>query len=392
MSSPGTAALLERVADEVVVLAPPVEPMLAEADRLRRRRRTAVGGAVLAVLVTLGAADAVTSLAAPDPQAWPVAAPPDGMRFVGVGRAAIAVPIAWETGATRCGQPLRDTVVIGPAPAATCTAPRPAGVRSVVVTPGPPGPGFRADSTYDVSGHRVERGRTTCPGGTCSAVVHVPTENVTFTVASSNTRPERARAEVAGMVRGLRVLGGQVAVPGTDTLAAGYGRSAEAKYVADLRGLGLEPVVAVDTATDAEAGTVTEVSPEPGHPAAARQRGHRDAWPTGPAPPADLVAVGIGSVDDDRTYRGLTHEDIRRGATLEVPQGTDIWAYADGHAVADPGRPQDGGSIALDFWRNQARWPTVWEAVQPGITEVTLSIRADGRRVDLGTVRIVVTE
>ena len=49
MSSPGTTALLERTADEVVVLAPPVEPMLAEADRLRRRRRTAVGGAVLAV-------------------------------------------------------------------------------------------------------------------------------------------------------------------------------------------------------------------------------------------------------------------------------------------------------------------------------------------------------
>ena len=391
MSSPGTADLLERVADEVVVLAPPVEPMLAEADRLRRRRRTAVGGAVLAVLVTLGAADAVTSLTAPDPQAWPVAAPPHGMRFVGVGRAAIAVPIAWETGATHCGQPLRDTVVIGPAPAATCTAPRPADVRSVVVTPGPPGPGFRADSTYDVSGHRVERGRTTCPGGTCSAVVHVPTENVTFTVASSNTRPERARAEVAGMVRGLRVLGGQVAVPGTDTLAAGYGRSAEAKYVADLRGLGLEPVVAVDTATAAEAGTVTEVSPIPGTPL---PRGSRVVMSVadGPRSARDRVAVGMGSVDGDHTYRGLTHEDIRRGATLEVPQGADIWAYADGLRSRTLDARTDGGSIALDFWRNQARWPTVWEAVQPGVTEVTLSIRADGKRVDLGTVRIVVTE
>ena len=28
----------------------------------------------------------------------------------------------------------------------------------------------------------------------------------------------------------------------------------------------------------------------------------------------------------------------------------------------------------------------------PGTTELTLSIRVDGRRVDLGTVRIVVTE
>ena len=74
-------------------------------------------------------------------------------------------------------------------------------------------------------------------------MVHLPTENVTFTVASSNPRPERARAEVAGMVRGLRVLDGRVAVPGTGALAADYGRSAEAKYVADLRDLGLEPVV-----------------------------------------------------------------------------------------------------------------------------------------------------
>ena len=106
----------------------------------------------------------------------------------------------------------------------------------------------------------------------------------------------------------------------------------------------------------------------------------------------DLVAVGIGSVDEDRTYRGLTHEDIRRGATLEVPQGTDIWAYADGRRSRTLDARQQGASIAIDFWRNGPNWPTAWEAVMPGTTELTLSIRVDGRRVDLGTVRIVVTE
>ena len=53
---------------------------------------------------------------------------------------------------------------------------------------------------------------------------------------------------------------------------------------------------------------------------------------------------------------------------------------------------QEGDSIVLDFWRNGPDYPTTWEAVQPGTTELTLSIRVDGRRVDLGTVRIVVTE
>jgi hypothetical protein len=391
MSSPWTTALLERTADEVVVLAPPVEPMLAEAGRLRRRRRAAVGGAVLAVLVTLGAADAVTSFVAPDQEARPAATPPDGMRFVGIGRAVIAVPTGWATDATRCGQPVRDTVVVGTAPAATCTTQRPADIRSVVITTGPPPAGFRAESTYDVAGHEVQRGGTTCPGETCAAVVHLPTEDITFTVASSNPRPERARAEVAALVRGLRVLDGRVAVPGTGSLAADYGRSAEAKYVADLRDLGLEPVVELDTTTGAEPGTVTAVSPEPGTPLTPGSEvtvrvadGARSA--------RDLVAVGIGSVDDDRNYRRLTNEDIRRGATLEVPQGADIWAYADGRGSQTLDARQDGASIVVDFWRNGPNWPTAWEAVGPGTTELTLSILVDGRRVDLGTVRIVVTE
>ena len=64
----------------------------------------------------------------------------------------------------------------------------------------------------------------------------------------------------------VRVLDGHVAVPGTGSLAADYGRSAEAKYLADLRDLGLEPVVVPDTTTGADPGTVTAVSPEPGTP------------------------------------------------------------------------------------------------------------------------------
>ena len=270
MSSPGTTALLERAADEVVVLAPPVEPMLAEADRLRRRRRTAVGGAVLAVLVTLGAADAVTSFVDPDPEAWPAAAPPDGMRFVGLGRAVIAVPTGWATDATRCGQPVRDTVVVGTAPAATCTASRPADVRSVVITSGPPAARLPRGDDVRRRGPAVERGRTTCPGHLHGGGARADGERH---LHRRVVQPPARAGPRRGGGHGARRRGcwtGRVAVPGTGALAADYGRSAEAKYVADLRDLGLEPGGASPSArTGAEPGTVTGGLPGAGHPAAA---------------------------------------------------------------------------------------------------------------------------
>jgi len=390
MNGPDATALLERTADQVVVLAPPLDAMLAEADRVRRRRRVTIGGAVLAVLATLGAADGVASLLDRGPQAWPVSAPPDGMRFVGLGRAVIAVPSGWATDATRCGQPVRDTVLLGDAPADPCGAVRPADVRSVAITYGAPD-GFVVATEYEVGGRPVQRGSTGCAAGTCSAAVHLPTENVTFTVASSNVRPELARAEVAALSIGLRVLEGWVAVPPTGMLATDYGRSAEAKYVSDLRGFGLEPVVRIDPTTGGQPGTVTGVSPPPGTPLKPGQE-VTVTVADGPRTPRDEVAVGLGTVDPGHTYRGLTAEDFRRGATLEVPQGTDIWAYADGRRARTLSARQEGASIAIDFWRNGPNWPTSWEAVLPGTTRLTLSIRVDGERVDLGTVSIVVTE
>ena len=218
----------------------------------------------------------------------------------------------------------------------------------------------------------------------------MPTDNAVFTLSSSTARPERARAEVAAMVRGVRVLEGRIAVPATGALAADYGRSARTKYVADLRGLGLDPVVRVERLPGVEAGTVIGVSPSPGTPL---RRGSpvEVTVAAGPLTARDEVAVGLGSVDEDRTYRGLTHEDFRRGATLEVPQGTDLWAFADGRRSGTLEARQEGASIAIDFWRNGPNWPTAWEAVLPGTTDLTLSIRVDGERVDLGTVRIVVT-
>ena len=338
MSSPGTTALLERTADEVVVLAPPVEPMLAEADRLRRRRRTAVGGAVLAVLVTLGAADAVTSFVDPDPEAWPAATPPDGMRFVGIGRAVIAVPTGWATDATRCGQPVRDTVVIGTAPAATCTAPRPADIRSVVITAGPPAAGFRAESTYDVAGHRGRARPHDLPGGD----LHrggAPADGERHLHRRVLEPPTRAGPRRGGRAwcaaSGCWTAASRCPAPGA--LAADYGRSAEAKYVADLRDLGLDPVVEPDTTTGADPGTVTAVSPEPGTPLTPGSEvtvrvadGARSA--------RDLVAVGIGSVDDDRTYRGLTARGHPPRRDARGAAGHRHLGVRRRPPVADPGR------------------------------------------------------
>ena len=336
------------------MLAPPVGPMLAEADRRRRRRRLTIGGAVLAVVATLGLADTVTAVVDPGPEAWPATSPPDGMRFVGHRPRR-------DRRTERMGDrrhPLRPAGPrhrgAGPRPRRRpARGSRPADVRSVAITSGQPGAGFTAAKTYDVEGRQIQRGRTTCARGTCSAVVHLPTENVTFTVSSSTVRPERARAEVAGMVRGLRVLDGRVAVPDDGCAGCGLRPQRPRRSTSPTCATSAcSPVVRAERVPGADAGTVTGVSPSPGTPL---RRGSDVAVTVadGELTARDEVAVGLGTVDDNRTYRGLTHEDFRRGATLEVPQGTDIWAFADGRRSGrwTPGRraprsPSTSGATA----------------------------------------------
>ena len=221
-------------------------------------------------------------------------------------------------------------------------------------------------------------------------MVHLPTELVTFEAASSASVADVARARVSAILGRVRFLRAQVAVPGYATMARDYEGRSEAKYVADLRRFDLKPTVRTRVVSGARPGVVLDVAPRPGT-VVPRGQAVTVTVVAGARTPADEVAVGVSSVDEQDTYRTLSDVDIRRGATLVLPEGSDLWAYADGKRAASLSARQDGSSIAVDFWRNGPHWPMSWEAVLPGTTKVTLSVRADGRRVDIGTVTVVVT-
>ena len=379
---PRLAALLERVGGRVLVLAPPVDALVAEGRRQRRRRRTTwlVGAAaVLAVLVVL---DLVTG--SPGRQTAGRGEPdvaPDGMRLVGVGRSAIAVPEDWGTNRLRCGTPIADTVVLDVGNVPVCRAVRPRDVDSVRVTHGSRPPGFQADRTVPVDGEPVERSDTACVGGVCSATVYVLSDRAAFNAEAPT------REAVDRLLGGVRVLEHRIAVPGYAGVAARSGGASDDAVYADLRDYGLDPRVVLREDPVADPGTVLGLRPAPG---TVVQPGTDVTMvvAAGPQAPGDEVAIGIGAVDPERTYTFLSDAEIRDGATLTLPQGSDLWAWADGRRAEGLVARKRGTSIVIDFWRNGPNWPTAWEAVLPGRTELVFSITVDGRRVDLGTVTV----
>ena len=129
-------APLRELWDRIDVGVPPVEQISVQGERVKRRRRLAMvaGAAAVAVLVGGGlsmrilndepANDVVTASEVP--------APPQGMRWVGVGRAVVAVPEWWSTGETQCSAPVEDTVYFDRAAQTECLdPPSPAEVREV---------------------------------------------------------------------------------------------------------------------------------------------------------------------------------------------------------------------------------------------------------------------
>jgi len=95
---------------------PALDAMLEGATRVRRRRRwAAVGAAALAIVaiasgvaVQRGVFDGKDTV---EP-AQLIPRPPDGTRWVGAGRAVVAVPEFWTTGETQCLTPVANTVFV----------------------------------------------------------------------------------------------------------------------------------------------------------------------------------------------------------------------------------------------------------------------------------------
>ncbi|RYP82264.1 hypothetical protein EKO23_22145 [Nocardioides guangzhouensis] len=379
---PRLAALLERAGDRVLVLAPPVDALVAEGRRQRQRRRTTwLVGAAAALLVLL-ALDVV--MGSPGQQTGSPGDPdvaPDGMRLVGVGRAAIAVPDDWGTNRLRCGTPIADTVVLDIGDTPLCRAARPRDVQSVRVLHGSRPVGFQADGTVGIDGEPAERSATACVGGVCRATVYVLSDRAAFTAEGPT------REDVDRLLGRVRVLEHRIAVPGYAGVAArSRGASDDAVY-ADLRDYGLDPRVVLREDPVAEPGTVLALRPAPGA-VVAPGTDVQMVVAAGPQAPGDEVAIGVGAVDPERNYTFLSDADVRDGASLTLPEGSDVWAWADGRRAEGMVARKRGESIVIDFWRNGPNWPTAWEAVLPGRTELTFSITVDGRRVDLGTVTV----
>lgn len=102
----------------------------AEHERRRRRRWAVAGAAALTAVVVLSGVAIQRAFDGPDDVAPSqlIPAPPDGTRWVGAGRAVVAVPEWWTTGETQCLTPVETTVTWFSGAVADCSDPAPPGV------------------------------------------------------------------------------------------------------------------------------------------------------------------------------------------------------------------------------------------------------------------------
>lgn len=266
---------LEHRAGDVPVGPAPVAEMTTSATRTRRRRGLAAGAAaaVVAVVAGLGVAQVVAGDdPARDGGQDVVATEPDvapaGYRYVGLGRAAIAVPEEWAPDEVGCnGTPTTSTYVVGAS-----------GVGCMMLTVFPDDtdivrvdPGRQVDTSAwvptEVDGVPALRSpvaeaeQDPALGGRpiTSAQVYLPDDDALFTVEST-VSPERVDELLDGVVR----LDDRVGVPGFADLGTDGGRADDA-YVRRLEALGLqvELLPQLDR-MQRPPGEVIDVEPRPG--------------------------------------------------------------------------------------------------------------------------------
>ncbi|MFI5730595.1 PASTA domain-containing protein [Kribbella sp. NPDC051587] len=258
--------LLERAGDRTAVNPPPIDAMRSGAARIRRRR-TAVwsaAGTALAVAAVIGGSTALTNnttTVVPQP---PVAGNPvpEGMRLVGLGHVAIAVPKTWATNKLHCGTPTVDSVIVDPGPQGYCLVPRAAGVESIELGPLPADP---AEPNAEIDGVPVAKQPEACTlvgsltgqkVNFCSASVQIPSLKLTITAAVQGEGMEPTQ-----MLERVFVVPDLTGVPGFQTLDL---ETSQAKYLAALKADGLVPEIVSKPAPGVPKGSVTAVSPVAG--------------------------------------------------------------------------------------------------------------------------------
>ncbi|MEU4293990.1 PASTA domain-containing protein [Kribbella sp. NPDC026596] len=265
--------LLERTGDQTAVGPPPLDALRAGAAR-RRHRRTAAWSAVsaLTVAAVIGGTTLLATQGSGDPSP-PVATAtpglvPAGMRLVGLGHAAIAVPKNWGTNELTCATPKKDTVLIDVGAVTLCGMPRPVGVESLELGRGVPQVfDFHAEETLEIDGVRAERQRTTCSdegnflgqGTICTGAVFIPSLDVWF-LAESSTNAE----EVDRMLGRIVVEPDLVGVPGYRAIDRDGKQPTGEDYAPLLEQAGLKAEFRTRKSPGYPAGTIFTAVPAPG--------------------------------------------------------------------------------------------------------------------------------
>jgi hypothetical protein len=283
---------------------------------------------------------------------------------------------------------------------AVCLAlvPREADVESVHVYPGWYGgfgtPDETATEQVEVAGEPAEQVPTTCGREqddvrVCRGAVYFPENDVTFLADSSSTD---AREQVTEILSWIHVVPELVAVPGYQASDMDFqDDNAGDHYRALLAALGLEARTVTEKHPGMKPGFVLGVQPGPGTMVApgATVTVTEIAEPEGPA---DEVRVFMNSVGpgDSMDYRGREDAQIRAGTTLRLDLGGTVWVHGDGKYAGTLGGEIGGSALALDDWKEGPNYGRSWQAVERGTSTITVTITADGRRIEIGTVTVVV--
>lgn len=398
MTDHDLARLLERSAERIPVGTPPLPEMQVAANRLRRRRTTTraavVAAAVIAIVggTTLVAAqDTSPSLDGPaDTQ--PAGPVPAGTRLVGIGHSAIAVPEDWATNALQCGTATEPTVVIDVTVIETCGLLSPKTFDNVWVEQGVNRSMFSPVENFEIDGVAAQRDETTCTrygdqGSQCSGTVFVPSANASYRAQAAT----KQRAEE--ILSWIHIVPDRVAVPGFGSANMDHqDDDAGEHYRAELEAAGLRVEVIAEPRPGFKPGYVLGASPGPGTMVEPGEvvTMTEIAEPRGPA---DEVNVEVNSVGpgDSMDYRGLSDEQIRAGAKLRIDLGATIWVFGQGKRIGTLAGETSGSALTLDDWRGGPNYGRSWKAVEPGISTLTITITANGERVTLGTVTVMVS-
>ncbi|HET6153668.1 MAG TPA: PASTA domain-containing protein [Marmoricola sp.] len=267
--------LLESVANTTTVGPAPLSEITTGAERRRRRRRwRAASAGTVAIAAMIGTA----MVLAPGQTSKPAhvtptpAEVPAGMRLVGYGHAAIAVPDAWGTNDTRCGTPVHPTVIIDESGTVLCLFTTPRTVDNVQVALGVPPSQPTPTHQVTIDGVPARRNDAVCrdePIGLhpsvssvlCTGTVYVPSAGTSFTA-------ESATAEGVDMILSrIEITPNLVGVPGLAPFAFNPQMDAvqaQQAYADTLRAADFAVQFRTEQHSGLRAGTLLRASPGPG--------------------------------------------------------------------------------------------------------------------------------